>query len=453
MRRMSLTLAITTALVLTALGTTRPASVSGGENFDPGAGQTDPQFTNKITLEADQFGGDFAKWVHDWREADPRTIRFRWSHKLNFIGSAEWQVLNGQATVVARGKAPLPPANGFAQFTIDFRGIVGANKKRPLTYTVRVLTFGQLSTLGSTPKPSTGLPVGVSFVGSGPVTQFTMVGLRPELLSVLPLGVDLQTLRVVGGGDGQEPYLFVILVYADGTTIKPAIVGKNAAFPNSSVRVDSPAQTHGNITSGSVNQNAEVAIPPATGHFETFIRPIGLDLAKKFNLGSSMHARLRRFTRVGIAVVGLEEGSAPSTEVINEVRAEMLSEIQTQFDNILRGIQIPIDNPSALDAVEKALQAAINAAIEEITDRLKKSAKAKGIDEFFSYLKLPFGQAITSFLSFGALNRDEFVGSGFRQISYEDLLNAGEEGISFDIDLQNADNGLHYQVHGRARVR
>src|SRR5687767_2889916 len=104
MRRTSLILAITTALVLTALGATRPAFVSAGENFDPGAGQTDPQYTNKIILEADQFGGDFPKWVKDWREADPKTVRFRWSHKLSFIGSAEWQVLNSQGTIVARGK-------------------------------------------------------------------------------------------------------------------------------------------------------------------------------------------------------------------------------------------------------------------------------------------------------------------------------------------------------------
>jgi hypothetical protein len=441
-------------LALAALTVTMSVIAAPAQGIRPGAVQFH-RITPEITLEVKQFSGEFTQWIRNWSEADPQVVTFRWATQLKNVGSAQWQVLNGnQSVILASGNAgAVPAANTYSQFHIDFRNIAGVNKQRPLTYWVRVVVFSNLRVKGAPPRPAMGVPVKISFVGSGPVTQFTFTGLRPELLHTLPLAIDLQTLKVVAGGDGQEPYLFAVMVYADGTTIKPKLIAKNIEFPNSSVRIDSAPQTHGNVTGDSMNENGVAPIPAATGHFETFLHPVGFEL-KRLAPTTAMEAQLRRQLRqntfVGIVVVGMEEGSVPSTKIMDEVRAEMLSLVQSELDKIILGIKVPVTDPSQ---VRDAVLEAVRQVMGPISDRLKQSAKAKTMDQFVSYLKIPGGPAIMGFLGIAALNHDEFVGSGVRLLSYQELLDAGEAGITFDLNLANEDNDLRYTVRGRTRVR
>ena len=450
MKTRNKTLTTTAWLTLSLLSLALYAIPSDAQKIKPGtAGQgfNGPD----IMLEVKQGGDVSNQWIRNWVEADPQVVKFRWSTKLKNIQSAQWQVLGpDQLAILARGNAGAVPAvNGHTQFNIDFRSIAGATKHRPLKYWVRVALFNQFGAVSSTSPPIIGAPVKISFVGSGPGTNFDFTGLRPDLLHTLPLAIDLQTLKILDGGNGQEPYLLAVIVYADGTTIKPKLVGKNIEFPNSSVRLDSPSQTHDNIAGASVDENQAVPIPASTGHFETILRPIGIDLAQQLNFDNSQQTLLRSKTVIGILVIGLEEGSTPSTDVMDEVRAELLGEIQAELDAIVRGVKIPVSNPSKAPSVLQA----VDAVKGPIRERLVESAKAKGLAEFYSYLKIPGGPHLMGFLAIAALNHDEFVGAGTKVLSYQDLLDAGEAGVTFDLDLKNSDNDLRYRVRGRAKVR
>jgi hypothetical protein len=441
-------------------GLTLAALPAEALNSEPLASTIEPPAA--ITLEAKQGGNIATQWIADWRESDPMLVTFRWSTTLGNIQSAQWQVLHPiQLAILSRGNAgPVPAANGFTQFNIDFRNIAGATKHRPLKYVVRVVLFSKLGSPGGSNQLPPSPLVKVSFVGSGPTTDFNLTGLRPELLYTLPLTIDLETLEILDGGNGQEPYLFVLAVLADGTTITPAQVGTNIGFPNGGVRILAAQQTHKNITNGSVDENEVTPIPPSTGHFEATIRPIGVQAISKFKLDGTAQKELRESTFVGIAVVGLEEGSSPSTDVMNEVRDQLVSEIQTEFDNIVRGVSVPIADlkdknkvASISDNIRASVKAAIKQVTDQLRDRLVKSAKAKGKDEWMASLKLPGGPQILAAAGFGLLNHDDYVGFEKSLLSYQELLNAGDAGISFALDLHNEDNDLHYVVRGRVRIR
>ncbi len=69
--------------------------------------------------------------------------------------------------------------------------------------------------------------------------------------------------------NGDEPYLFVAAIYADGTTIQ---LGNLA---NATVRIQSPSKTHDNLGHNGVHAGNSFAIPSSTGHFSRSILPIG----------------------------------------------------------------------------------------------------------------------------------------------------------------------------------
>jgi hypothetical protein len=415
-----------------------------------------------ITLEAKQGGNIATQWIADWRESDPMLVTFRWSTTLGNIQSAQWQVLHpAQLVILARGNAgPVPATNGFTQFNVDFRNIAGATKHRPLKYVVRVVLFSKLGSPGGSNQLPPSPLVKVSFVGSGPTTDFNLTGLRPELLYTLPLTIDLETLEILDGGDGQEPYLLALAVFADGTTIKPEQVGKKVGFPNGSVRILSAQQTHKNITSDSVDENEVTPIPPPTGHFVTTVRPIGVQVIGKFNLDATTQRKLRETTFIGVLVVGVEEGSAPSTDVTNDVRDQFISELQTKFDNLIRSISVPVEDltdkekaAKVPDQIKAAIIAGVRQIMNELQDTMKKVALAKTMDAWMSALKLPGGPQMMLALGFGLANHDDFVGLNVAFFTYQKLLDAGEAGIPFDLDMTNTENDLHYLVRGRARLR
>lgn len=429
-------------------------------------------------------GPDKTAWSSTWSDNAPVPLRFRWETGYDHVGSAMWQVSTDPdaTSIIASGDAGKPPVNGQASgFTIDFRGIVGGSEARPLRYYVRVVTYKGTGATGrvakATPTPRLGrknddekmrvakatptritkkeqagppsMPAVVTIGETGPGTRFTTEGLRPELLNRMPIEIDLHTLKVRGTGGDEDPYLFVVAFFADGTTIVPKVnlAKQHIEFPTSSVRIQAAQKTHENVPVD-VDPGANLAIPSATGHFETTIEPIGLELARQHGLSSTDRKKLREQTLVGILVIGMEEDAQPSTEVIDETRTELVASLQTELDGIVRGIEVslsdPTDIPDMMDAVD------------EIRARLKKklvdSAKARTLEELSQYLAIHGFPTII--LVPGALNADDYIGSGVALFNYQQILDAGEAGLPIKMTLdQNPDEELVYQIEGRIRLR
>ena len=425
-------------------------------------------------------GPDKMTWGKAWNDTAPVPLDFRWKTGYSNVGSAVWQVTTDPETwkVLASGDAGRPPApDGMSRFSVDFRSIAGNTNQRPLHYYLRVVTYKAAEraaapatgrTIGRQPgrlarrtsKAPTRLtereqagppsmPVVVSILPSGPVTEFTPGGLRPELYNAMPIQIDLNTLKIGGTGGDEDPYLLVVAFFADGTTIVPKInlAKQRIEFPTSSVRIQSPTKTHENVPVD-VDPGDELKIPASTGHFEATIRPIGLELAHQHGLSASQQRQLREKTLVGILVIGMEEDALPSTDVMNETRNELVSALQSELDRIVRGITVSLANPTKIpNRVD-----AVNQIRDDLKKRLVDSAKARTLEELQQYLAIHGFPAIV--LVPGALNADDYIGSGVALFDYEQLLQAGSNGLPIRMKLdQNPDEDLHYRIEGRIRVK
>jgi hypothetical protein len=332
---------------------------------------------------------------------------------------------------------------------IDFRPIAGSNKKRPLTFWVRLLGYEDVRNSGTPPPPlGNSLLVKVNFVGSGPTTIFTFEGLRPELAYSMPIAVRLFTLAATGDND-IEPYLLVAIVYADGTTIVPELdlAEKKLRFANSTVRLTSGAGTHGNILGdGDMDSGEIVQIPGQVGHFDNIIRPIGLQLAEQYGRPESEKQNLRENTQVGIVIVGMEEDAIPSTETANEVYGEFIAALQESLDKLVRGVVLNATNPTYPDLTQ-----AVEELKGKIRERLQAYAEARTIAELEGYLAIPGAPMLATF---GAANADDYIGTGVKVVTYQELLNAAENGIGFTLELSdNPDEEVAYLISGKIYIR
>lgn len=403
----------------------------------------------EVQIQDDEFG---EKWGSEYRETDPIPIRFRWRRGsgIEDPSVAEWQVTSASApaTILARGPVQVPPPGQMAGFSIDFRPIVGGSTQRPLTYLVRLAVQKDVRYGGTPPPPKTGGPVKVVFVSSGPPTVFTFEGLNPELSASMPIGIRLQDLWSIGDTD-IEPYLFVAVVYADGTTIVPELdLGSGQIrFTNSHVRIAKASGTHGNILGGgSMGWDETVPIPTSTGLYETTILPIGLQMANEFGRPESEKQMLREFTEVGVLVIGMEEDAVPSTEKANELYGTFIGALQFELDSLVQSIAMSAGNPQAPD-----LDPAIQEIKKKLRPRLEKLAISETIGELEAYLGIP---AAPMLATFGAVNADDFIGAAHVTVSYQDLLDAGEAGIPFKLTVtDNPDEVVEYQIHGRIYIR
>jgi len=403
----------------------------------------------EVQIQDDEFG---VKWGSEYRETDPLPLRLRWRRGAGIEdpSTAEWQVTNASdpTTILARGQAEVPQPGGLSVFDVDFRPIVGGSTQRPLTYYVRLAVQKDVRFGGTPPPPKTSAPVKVVFVSSGPPTIFTFEGLNPELAASMPIGVRLQDLWSIGDTD-IEPYLFVAVVYADGTTIVPELDAASGQirFTSSHVRIAKAPGTHGNVLEGgSMGWDETVPIPTATGLYETTIRPIGLEMANQFGRPESEKRMLREFTDVGVVVIGMEEDAVPSTETANELYDAFIGALQFELDSLVQSIAMDAGNPQAPD-----LDPAIAEIKNRLRPRLKDLAIAETIAELEGYLGIPGAPLMASF---GAVNADDFIGAAHVTVSYQDLLDAGEAGIPFKLVVtDNPDEVVEYQIQGRIYVR
>ncbi|MGH7563336.1 MAG: hypothetical protein ACREK5_02805 [Gemmatimonadota bacterium] len=404
-----------------------------------------------IDLDVKLFGGEFTEWKEEYNETDPTIVTFRATTKSTKLGVARWQVLgnpNDPASVLAEGQAGTLQAGKYIGFTVDFRPIVGSNKQRPLSYWVRLLGYENVRYGGTPPPPATSAFVRVNFVAPGPPTVFTFEGLNPELSYSMPVGARLQTLWSIGDTD-IEPYLFVAVVYADGTTIVPEVdvATQRIRFTNSKVRLAGASGTHGNVLGGGdMDSGQTVPIPASTGLFEATIRPIGLQMADQYGRPESEKRKLRENTQVGIVVIGMEEDAIPSTETANELYGEFIAALQVELDNLVRGVVLDAVNPQFPD-----LAGAVQEIRSRLRPRLEDLAKSKTIAELEGYLAIPGAPMLATF---GAVNADDYIGAGHFIVTYQQLLDAGEAGVPFNLDLSdNPDEAVAYNISGRVYVR
>ena len=384
-----------------------------------------------------------------YNESDPTVVTFRTTTTDTNLTSAGWVVTTAQtypSQVVAEGQAGVFKAGQSLQFSIDFRPIAGSTTTRPLTYSVHARGYRNVRYGTNPPPPVLSLPIRVMFSGSGPTTTFTFEGLRPELAASMPIGLRLQSLWSDGDTD-IEPYLLVAVVYTDGTTIVPEVSGGRIRFTDSRVRLAGASGTHGNVLGGdAMDAGDTVPIPASTGIFDTTIRPIGLQLANQLGLTESNKRMLREKTQVGVVIIGMEEDAIPSTETANELYAAFIAGLQEELDTLVRSVELTAGNvnfpnlASAVEAIKKRLR-----------ERLEALAKSETIADLKPFLAIP---AAPMLATFGAANADDYIGAAHIVVTYQQLLDAGEAGIPFQLEISdNPDEAVLYKIKGRFFIR
>lgn len=416
-----------------------------------------------IGLEAEWPGVDgYSEWKSFYNEQVPGFVSFRWKPKTTehatSLGSARWFVHgspNTSTPALAEGPAPVPPSGQFAGFTIDFKPVAGS-KKPPLSYWVQVVGHEEIAVRrDQQPTEVTrSNTVKVDFVGSGEPTQFTDLPVYPSVKSGISTAVELSSLTAYGGDGGtdndMEPYLLVAVVYLDGTTIKPVLnaVSNQIGFPNSTVRIAHGPQTHKNVAGNQSMSSGQTVMLPGSFRFETAIRPIGLDLVRQNNIPID-EKKLREFTTVGILAIGLEEDMVPSTETMNQLWAESVAALKTEFDNVIRGFTLGASELQNPQVAAQRLEEALRKALGPVADRLKDAAIAKTLDELANYLAIPGFPMVGTVLA-AADAKDDYIGTGVKLISYEELMNSST--IPFQLNLPGNSQPDMYVIHGSARA-
>jgi hypothetical protein len=236
------------------------------------------------------------------------------------------------------------------------------------------------------------------------------LGDRLALFESLPVTVRLSQFRIANPdedgvfSDGDEPYLFVAAIFADGTTID--VSNLRAA----TVRIQSPAKTHGNLGLSGVGKGT-YAIPSAIGTFKTTLKPLSglanLDLARNLALA-------------GIIVIAMDEDGTP-TSAINKAREAFVSILQRDLNKAVRRASEP--NIAQLTA--------------KIEDAMVDAIKEDLISSPGGFLSgLP-----------GVVDPDDFIGAGFAMARYPEIRAAGSAGVP--ISMTFTKSGTRYVVNGK----
>lgn len=203
--------------------------------------------------------------------------------------------------------------------------------------------------------------------------------------------------------DGDEPYLYVLAIFADGTTVDAT------RLASATVRIYSPTKTHGNLGHKNVDAGESFPIPDLTGLFETNMRPVpGLPLS----LGKSL-------AKAGIAVIAMEEDATPTT-AINKGRLALTSTAKQELENMIRNLQTPTA-----------------ARIQQITDSIKSKV--------VSAIKKETLNSVAGIFSLA--DPDDYINSDFKMWSYAEIQQAGAAGLPIAMTFKKS--GVHYSIEGR----
>jgi len=412
------------------------------QKFDPKKAGRPVRPEPEMTLLVQQFGkGDVVgeKWVRNYSETAPTSVRFRWSTTLGNVTMARWQVSTSDVDFsqpLAQGGLTVPSPGQARDFNLDFRNIAGS-AQLPKTYWVRVVVTVAGGSERAVP------PVRINFV-EGETTRFTAAGLYPELFKPMPVYVDMYRFRIIKADEenDEEPYIIPVVLYLDGTTVDMLHRNTSTIRAQTAKRTD----TQGNIPqyNGSVGSGDAIAVPDDVGYFESTILPINLDLADK-NIGQILgfgadftidYTHLVKATTMIVLVMSMEE-DATSLAAANAARDAFVSGIKSELENCLHEMSLAdvvqlVRNGQNLQAVltsDEGSACGYTASEEEgsVLDQMrakleamaKSAARAEELDDAVNWL--PGGSFV---LANKAADHDDVVGLDFRMISYEQLMSA-----------------------------
>ena len=152
------------------------------------------------------------------------------------------------------------------------------------------------------------------------------------------------------GPGHDDHYLFVVAIYADGSTINPF------DLKHSSVRLDSPTKTHNNLLMDAYDDEPKTgkpySIPVSIGHFETGILPLSV------STGLTLQ-QARNLSRVGILVIVMDEDNT-ETSAANAGRKALVNNLQKELDAAIRSMK-----PPDIPAIQKRIT-------DEVVSAMKK---------------------------------------------------------------------------------
>ena len=431
-------------------------SRDSGRGDDIGPGTPGPMLSANLKIE--QGSGDFSQWVTSTTVNETGRKLMRWTNTRPNVNVVQWQVSDAplpwnnpdmnQPGIIKTGYiAPIAQGKSVI-FPIEFDKILPQSPpSKPKDYYIRIVTLNtpQNKLMVSTK------PVTITYQKSGNWGQkFTAEGLGQTvkqkqawmyLKSPMPIEIDLKELYIGNDNeDDDDPYLFVFVMYVDGTTINPL------NFASSTVRIDSPSKTHENVSqvdkySGEDLEEGDTAnIPGSTGHFEKTIVPIGYGLADDLeDADGSIGQAMRDYTSVYIVVVAMEEDNT-STSAANAARAAMLSKLQSGANGIVQQLTLPgLLNGGSTDFDLATLQREMK---EKAFDAAKDATLTSG---WWTPLFAPVVLAQIS-------DPDDCVGYAYKEITLGQLLDSGPGGISLDFNLANSSDWEGaYTVRGSIR--
>lgn len=404
-------------------------------------------------LKAQQFSGDFAKWVEGMSITDGLPTLFSWK-PYGSAHSYSWQVTEallestdpgtGHPSVVAEGPISVSDPSKNSMFKIDLGKVIPKNASSPpKTYFVRVLAK---STPTSKPRVVSS-PVALTHVAPHGGTKFTNAGLKldvkgkhPELFAMSPLPVDvrLEKLHVGRANEksGDEPYLFAAVIWVDGTQVNVFNLASGE------VRLDHPNKAHGNLPSKGVNQaeirdGTTVSIPTSTGHYARTMQPLGKELADIADHQGKIGQAMLDHTKVYVVVAGLEEDETTDAAA-EKGREAFQSKLKQEVESIIQSLTLADLRDGKTPEFD----------VGQITERVGAATRAAMKDAtvdglWWKSVLMPWSIA-------SAADPDDLVGAGVAEVSFGQLLKAGAKGVPFSIELTSPGNG-YYTVQGRVR--
>jgi hypothetical protein len=465
-------LRIALSITLTAvcfLGLLLPLASASSD--DPKKAQTSRPLTMayKSKLEVKEFSGDFERWAPSRVLESAASVTFRWNTLQQGVASTIYQVtetpggFGDSATsptpsLVAIGSAgPVPTQGQFTQFTISFAAFAPKSPpKSPKLYYVRIVTRNA---------QREGVPSSqVTITYQDTTNQTTDFSGIPAPPPPTPMYIEtkLESFIVNGANEGErsdEPYLFVAVVYLDGTTIMPWDLA------HSKVRIDSPYQTHGNILGASADADGDIPnpgtgvpylIPEATGRFQKGILPIAglhrfpqilaLPNSLKGLAQTQAQTLAKDLSMVAVLVVALEEDNTP-TKAIQAGRRAFEESLREELSAFVRGL-----NSLTLPEVQK-LKDDPQAFAEAFLDQVKSKIKAKALAAMKKWvMQNTVLVEPTGILAVNAIaGKDDLIGIDYRMFSYREIEKAASKGLAFTLNLDDPDTDGSYSINGKIR--
>ncbi len=409
------------------------------------------------TLSVMEHSGDFAEWVQAKTIDAPEDSLFSFQNNLANIVGATWQLSSQPMPsndlsinfpgFLGSGNFQPPAQTKAKVVSINWKHLVVGKRTTGTKYYFRVISYQGTNNTNPVQFSNT---VAITIKKSDFVVQFTPKGLgqtvkqkRPELfeLSPMPIEIDLRELYIGNDNeDDDEPYLFAVVMLADGTTINPL------SLSTSTVRIVSKNKTHGNVPDKDQNGNdleegSTAKIPAATGHFATTITPIGANFAADLeDVNGSIADGIANGTAVYVIVIAMEEDGS-STEAVNAARKAMVNELSNKANDAVQAL--------TLQDLMKGVHPAFDPKkiTDDITDKAIAAAKDKTLTPGW------WTPVILLTKSGEIFDRDDLVGVAYKKFTFGELVSAGKDGISFELECSNdaKDWEGSYTVKGHIR--